>query len=473
MAPHVRARARSVALAALLCTVLLNAQTLVRVAGEVASIPYEDARPVLEALRDDLLPAELRSRTPAEREALWPAWVAHRDAEIRARLAHADEDSVLNLLLLGTSFTGRPRVTDLASLRAPGAAATILGGRLDDMTAALGSSEADERLRFAREVMERRGIDPATARGKRDAREYLLAILARVIGETESFVRTVEAMAQLDDPVAKLSLDASLYRDRGLSSDTSIVSNFAIDQALQELRSARALSAGAIRRVAIVGPGLDIVDKRGGHDFYPVQTMQPFGVVDSLTRLGLAATDLQVTTFDLSPRVNGHLMAARERARRGTGYVLHLPLGSQERWHPELVSYWERFGTSVGEDTEPALPPAGTGVRVRATRIRPATVNVIVPQDLNIVLQRREPVASAGGFDLVIATNVLVYYDVFEQSLAAANLAKMLRPGGLVLSNTLIVELPHSPLGLAGYTDVVYTESAVGDRLLWYERVSS
>ena len=35
----------------------------------------------------------------------WPAWVAKRDAEIRARLARGDEDSLVYLWLYGTSFT--------------------------------------------------------------------------------------------------------------------------------------------------------------------------------------------------------------------------------------------------------------------------------------------------------------------------------------------------------------------------------
>jgi hypothetical protein len=473
MGSAIHARALGVVLTASVCAGFLNAQAALELSGGIAGIPYEDAKPILDVLREDLLPAELGFRTPAEREALWPAWVARRDGEIRARLAQADEDSVLNLLLLGTRFTARPRVTDLASLRAPGTVADLVGGRLDDLIASLGSPAADERLRFAREVIARRGIDLETLKGRRQAREHLLEILARVISETESFVRSVEAMAQLDDPAAKLSLNATLYRDRGLSSDTSVVSNFALDQTFQELKAAGTLKPGAVRRVAIVGPGLDIVDKREGHDFYPMQTMQPFGVADSLTRLGLAASDLRVTTFDLSPRVNDHLAAARQRARTGTAYLLHLPLGAHERWRPELVSYWERFGSSVGEETQPAASPVGAGVRVRAIHVRPATVAAIVPQDLNIVVQRLEPIAPGDRFDLVIATNVLVYYDLFDQSLAAANLAKMLRPGGLVLSNTLIVELPRSPLGLVGYTDVVYTESAVGDRILWYGRVSS
>ena len=48
------------------------------------------------------------------------------------------------------------------------------------------------------------------------------------------------------------------------------------------------LKPGAVRRVAIVGPGLDFADKDVGFDIYPQQTLQPFAVLDSLKRLGLA-----------------------------------------------------------------------------------------------------------------------------------------------------------------------------------------
>ena len=44
-----------------------------------------------------------------------------------------------------------------------------------------------------------------------------------------------------------------------------------------------------------------------------------------------------------------------------------------------------------------------------------------------MVLQRLDGHAPDALFDVIIATNVLVYYDVFEQSLAVTNIAKMLR----------------------------------------------
>jgi len=63
---------------------------------------------------------------------------------------------------------------------------------------------------------------------------------------------------------------------------------------------------------------------------------------------------------------------------------------------------------------------------------------------------------------------------VFEQSLAVANLAAMLRPGGLLLSNDRIFELPDGPVASVGYTEVTYMElpggGRRGDRIEWYQR---
>ena len=94
----------------------------------------------------------------------------------------------------------------------------------------------------------------------------------------------------------------------------------------------------------------------------------------------------------------------------------------------------------------------------------------ITPQDLNIVLQRLEPLAADERFDLIIATNILIYYDVFEQSLALANVAEMLRPGGLFLSNNAVFELPTTPMKSAGHTTVLYIDRQYDDHMLWYQR---
>ena len=116
-----------------------------------------------------------------------------------------------------------------------------------------------------------------------------------------------------------------------------------------------------------------------------------------------------------------------------------------------------------------APPPAAGNVQVRAVRIRPAVVMSVFPQDLNVVLQRLEPLGSE-RFDLIIATNILVYYDLFEQSMALVNLATMLRRGGLFLANDPLLDLPATPLTPLGYTEVVYTDGLSRSRLKWYQR---
>jgi SAM-dependent methyltransferase len=167
--------------------------------------------------------------------------------------------------------------------------------------------------------------------------------------------------------------------------------------------------------------------------------------------------------------VNQHLVAARDRARAGTGYLIHLPLGEGERWSGGLEDYWKRAGDRVGETVGAAAAPRTAGsVKVRAVRVRPEVVLSVVPRDLNIVLERLEPLVDEQRFDLVIATNVFVYYDSFEQALALVNIGRMLRPGATLLSNQAVQPVP--PLGPAvGHAAVTFSDRQF-DYVFWYRR---
>jgi hypothetical protein len=453
-----------------LATLALSAQA---VGPTAANMSYADAKPILEALHDTL-PADLKNRSAGELESVWPGWTSRRDAEIRARLERGDDDSLVNFLLFGTTFTRQPRaLNDSAKLGGRDRAAEILRGRIDDLVGGIASPGGNERLQFARQLVERRGIDPKTSDGKARVRRYILEAMRRMVGEVDGYVRTLQSAKSLADPGAELAARSKLFRDRGLSSDTSLLPDFALERALADLRSNGTLAAGSVRRVAVIGPGLDFTDKAEGYDFYPPQTIQPFSIIDSLLRLGLATGEpLRLASFDLSPRINQHLDAARRRAGAGAAYVLQLPRDVDAGWRPDLVTYWQRFGDSIGEETAAVAPPAYAGnVRVRAVRVRPSTVLTIVPEDLNIVLQRRERLADDERFDLVVATNIFVYYDAFEQSLALANVASMLRPGGILLSNNALVELPATPMRRAGATSVTYSDRPDdSDHIVWYRR---
>jgi len=138
-------------------------------AWRVQTISYRDARPVLESLRRDLLPDDLRSKTAAEIEAAWSDWVARRDRATRGRLDQGDRDSIVNFLLFGTTFTRAPRATaaDLAALNErPQEALSLLTRRVDDLAAAVAEPRSNERLQFARRFLERHGMQPHTAAGR-------------------------------------------------------------------------------------------------------------------------------------------------------------------------------------------------------------------------------------------------------------------------------------------------------------------
>jgi hypothetical protein len=64
---------------------------------------------------------------------------------------------------------------------------------------------------------------------------------------------------------------------------------------------------------------------------------------------------------------------------------------------------------------------------------------------------------------------VFVYYDVLEQVLALANVRAMLKPGGFLLSNNALLELPSSGMRSVGYVTTEYSEARDdGDHIVWY-----
>jgi hypothetical protein len=398
-------------------------------------ISFTDARPAI-SNNSNALPAALKGKDERDLEAAWPAWVTQHNAEIRARLQRGDEDSLVNFWLYGTSFTKLPRAADrdVARLGSRDKIAELLEGRLDDLINGMVTPRGNERLRHARRVIEGHGINLATRAGQDQARAFLIDVRSRVIAENERYKSAAQSAAALNDDAQKLTAYSTLFSERGLSSDTSLRPGFAIETALSTIKTAGALRE--VRRVGIIGPGLDFSDKAEGYDFYPLQTIQPFGIIDSLVRLDFARVeDLETITFDLSPRVNQHLESAGRAARLGKPYILQLPLDMKDPahdWSTDLINYWRRFGDRIGM-TVPHLPAPSTvaGVQVRAISVRANVVAALQPRDVNIVLERTDD----EPFDLVVATNILVYYDAFEQSLALTNIAKMLRPGGFLLTN--------------------------------------
>lgn len=450
--------------------------TLLVTLGVVASAPdrsfmnAEQARPVVAALRD-ALPLGLAG-IPDERLAtVWPGWVRERDRSVRERLALGEQDTVVNLLFFGTSFTTAPRLTaeGLSRLGQPGAEGA-LARRLADFAAALAKPSADERLVLARTALGLSSPPRATDRPLVERR--LLEAVSRVQKEQAAFDAEVARLRALPDATSRLAARSTLFRNRGIALDTSLRPAFAVEEALRDALERGILAKGGVRRVAVVGPGLDFVDKAEGQDFYPPQSLQSLAVADSLVRLGLSdARSLEITAFDISPRVLDHMRRARSRAAAGEGYGLQLPRPA-DGWGTSLVEYWRRFGDAVADPAEAVRAPAAAGpVEVRAVRVRPAVAAAVRPVDLNVVYQRLS-LPQAERFDLVVATNILVYYDTFEQCLALANVAQMTAVGGLFLTNNVVLELPGSALRSVGYKTVVFSDRPDdGEHVFHYRRL--
>ena len=71
---------------------------------------------------------------------------------------------------------------------------------------------------------------------------------------------------------------------------------------------------------------------------------------------------------------------------------------------------------------------------------------------------------------MIIATNILVYYDAFEQSLALTNVASMLRPGGFFLTNYAVSTLAPMESEASLKPPVFWDREGNGDTLFWYRR---
>lgn len=403
--------------------------------------PYPDVREIVALLG----PAELKSADVQT----FDAWIRERDASIRARLAQGELDSLVNMLLFGTSFTKQPRMTieNLAEESRGG----LLRARLDDLLKGLASPGANERLVILGNVLAAKGYPPADPK----MGSFILENLQRSLQEKIAIAAEVGAAQS----------PSNAFRERGVSLDTTIFPNYAMDAALAALARSDQLAPGRIARAAIVGPGLDLIDKEAGFDYYPLQTIQPFALQAALRRLKLAAPDQRTTILDISPRVIDHIKLALERE----SYIIQLPRHRDPNWTPELFEYWQTFGEGLATSETPLLPPAG--YTARAVRFPAESVRSLDAADINIVTQRLE-LPDTGKFDLIVATNILVYYSPFEQALALANIAAMLKPGGVLLTNDRLPEIPNSPIRDVGSVFVTYsTDPRRIDTVYWYRRL--
>lgn len=408
--------------------------------GAVVSASPQSARPSPAAVRvawRDVAAIQNTLGTLGISEASFDAYVAGVAADNVRRVREGDLDHLVNYLLQSGRITRAPAIEPALSARrlveslAPIRRTAFLRGdpaasppltrdvtaRIEALLRAVAAPRGDARLIYFGSLLEAAFPDPRTWAAEVGA-EYL-----RVMRFTyqKEFVAQREA-----SPAAAV---AELYRKRGLSTDTAIEAGYVVHLGLGVLKALE--PAHRVRRVLIVGPGLDLAPRTALDDAGAPESYQPWAVMDAILSLGLGSLDdLEIVAADINPRVVAHLRRAPEHPP-----LLRLATSLRESptlaLSPEYVDYVDRFGVAIA-----ALPPGpardiGRGERGKTVSVSTRAARALRAAPLDVVTQR----LPGERFDLVIATNILPYFDDPQLALALSNITAMLLPGGAFLHN--------------------------------------
>ena len=366
---------------------------------------------------DDLIPLHAALESRGLSGPSFDAYLEHVRQDDARRVREGDLDHLIFYALQSTHFTRRAPIEPALSAKAFHDAGDHVPGevssRLRDLLKTLDSRSADPRLVYFRSLL--RSVFHDTP----DREAALVIEYKRVM----RFVYNKEFVAQRAGPDAV----AELYRARGLSTDTAVEAGYVVYNGLGVLKSLD--PDRPIRRVLIVGPGLDLAPRTSLLEAGPPESYQPWAVIDALVSLGLSRlSDLTVVAADINPRVVDHL-----RRSRNVPPSLALVSGIAEtptvQFSQDYRDYFARLGRSIGDTQSAAngLP----GHLSKTVRVRADAARTLDAEPLDIVTAR----LNTPAFDLIIATNILPYFDDMELALAMTNIAGMLAPGGVFLHN--------------------------------------
>lgn len=247
---------------------------------------------------------------------------------------------------------------------------------------------------------------------------------------------------------------ASLYQDRGHSTDTQIESNFAVYTALAALKAGEKSqpSSTPLNRVLIIGPGMDFAPRTDFIDLFGPQSYQPFAVADALLSLKLCdPARLRIDCADINERVVAYLQSLRRRGEVTLSILSGVSDGAERRLSEDYKYYFRNLGRGVGLEGAIDVPPDMGSRLKKSLRIGPEVLGKIDAGRLNIITERFErPDGSTPNYDLVVVTNVFPYFNPTELLFALTNISEMLAEGGYLIHNELQT-VPSSfitPLGL-------------------------
>jgi len=371
----------------------------------------------------------------------WDTWIYARDLQIRSQAEQGVEDSISALILFGNSFTNLLRLGSAKqSVDAAGTLTPAALARVDAFIQALDERD-DERLATVLAFLQRRRVT------EEELRAFLIGILRRL-----ALDRAPEERMHENTTSALLLVD------------------FAFDETLRALKT-KGQAPARVRRIAVLGAGLDFAGTPDHYDFHPPQTLTPFGVLESVLQLNLAQPgEAQVVVFELGSFALAHVRSASAKARAGGRYTLQLPRRSSEGWNGAAVSYWSHFGDVIGT-TAAALPvpPELRDVETRAVTVKPEFGARISAEEMDVVSQTADPLPGQ-GFDLVVKLHEPSDHDHIEQTLALASIAQMLNPGGVCLADAAMAAVVPADLTSLGVQHVTFQDRGEGHDIAIYRR---
>jgi len=384
------------------------------------------------------LPAALQSflETRDLTSAGFPAFVARVRETTAQRVREGQLDHVIYYALQSTQFTSLPAIEPALSAKALADsldAETRARFRADPLSVPIASVPVPVQQRIGALLA---AFDKAGAGNERSrlfgevVREAFPDHHERKVGLLHAYVRAMRFLYEKEFEARSDSASVRLYQSRGLSTDTAVEAGYLVHFGLATLH---ALSPDTkVRRVLIVGPGLDLAPRTGLLETAPPQSYQPWAVIDALVSLGLSRLDdLDVTAADINPLIVDHLNAA---SKAPPSLVMLSGIADDKQTTTltdDYRDYFARLGRSIGQELAAPKVDAAHAAHLRKTlQVNAAAAKVLHAERLDLVTERLP-----ARFDLVIITNVLPYFDDKELALALANIAAMLQPGGHLLHN--------------------------------------
>ncbi len=360
------------------------------------------------------------------------AYVADVRRRDRERVRDGDLDHLMYYALQSSAFTNLPPIEPATSAKAFAQHATIpppVQDRFTALTSALRDRAHDARLSYFREIVERERASGTP--------------LPRLL--SEQYARAMRSLYEKEFAAA-----GDAYQRRGLSTDTSVEAGYVVYLGLAALHALE--PDRRVRRVLVVGPGLDLAPRTGLVDVGDPQSYQPFAIIDALVGLGLAdRAALRVRALDINPRVTDWMTRAHG-ARPRLSLISSIAERDGVRFTADYREYFAAVGRSVG--VEQRLARAAAGHLSKSIQLSAGVTDAIDATTADIVVDRLDE-----RFDLAIITNVFPYLSDRDLLLAITNIVAMIAPGGVLLHNEsrpLVAEASHA-LGLP----LIHSRSAV------------